>query len=117
MKGIPHNSLKTAQDYEGMQELALAGELRPRDVDTLKRYWASLLNGRFCYERDRLLGESEEPDGDEPEYRVLTEEADDGTEERWQYKRVEDSHARIHALGYDVATVENKIAELEGMEE
>ncbi|MCS4503912.1 hypothetical protein NYO91_07450 [Arhodomonas aquaeolei] len=117
MKGIPHNSLKTAQDYEGMQQLAIAGELRPRDVATLRRYWQSLLDGRWRYDRDRLLGDSEAPDGDEPDYRVLVEEAEDGTEERWQYKRVADDKARIHHLGYDVATVEGKIAELEGVGE
>ena len=113
---IPRNSLKTAQDYERMQAMALSGDLRPSCVSFLRRYWESLLNGRYRYDRDRQLDTDEEPDGEEPEYRVMTEQTEDGAEERWQYKRVEDSSARIHKLGFDVETVEAKIAELEDLE-
>lgn len=115
MKGIPHNQLKTAGDFERLHTMALDGELRPREVATLIGYWRSLLDGRWRYDRDRVLAAGEEPDGPEPDYRVLIEEADDGTEERRQFKRVEDANARIHVLGYDAATVENKITELEGL--
>lgn len=117
MKGIPHNALKTAQDYEGLHDQALAGELRPREVDTLRGYWQALLDGRWRYDRDRALAEGEEPDGPEPEYRVLAEETEDGTAERWQFQRVRDEHARIDALGYTPAQVEAKITELEGAQE
>ena len=113
---IPRNSLKTAQDYEGMQQLALAGELRPRDVTTVRRYWQSLLNGRFRYDRERQLDTDEDPDGDEPEYRVMVEQTEDGAEERWQYKRMRDDKARIDKLGFTASEVEAKIAELEGLE-
>lgn len=115
MQGIPQNQLKTASDYERMQSMALDGSLRPNCVSCLKRYWQSLIDGRYRYDKDRELAASEDPDGTEPEYRVITEEDEDGTEHRWQYKRVEDEHARINALGYSVADVEGKIAELEAL--
>ena len=112
---IPRNSLKTKGDFERAHEMALNGELRPRDIEQLKRYWKSLLGGRWRYDRDRLLDEGESPDGGEPEHRVMVEQTEDGAEERWQFKRVEDSSARIHKLGFDVETVEAKIAELEDL--
>ena len=114
MKGIPRNTLQTKGDFERAHEMALNGELRPRDIEQLKRYWKSLLGGRWRYDRDRKLEDGEDPDGDPPDYKVLVED-DDGTEERWQFKRVEDSSARIHKLGFDVETVEAKIAELEDL--
>ncbi len=113
MQGIPRNTLQTAGDFERMHEMALSGELRPRDVATLRRYWQSLIDGRYRYDRDRQLADGEDPDGPEPDYRVLIEEAEDGTEERWQFVRVEDANARINVLGYSVATVQDKIAELD----
>ena len=115
MKGIPQNQLKTQGDFERMHGMALDGSLRPRDVQNLRRYWQSLIDGRYRYDKDRELAAGEDPDGTEPEYRVITEEDEDGTEHRWQYKRVEDEHARINALGYSVSEVEGKIAELEDL--
>jgi len=113
---IPRNSLKTKGDFERAHDMALNGELRPRDIEQLKRYWKSLLGGRWRYDRDRKLDTDEDPDGEEPEYRVMAEQTEDDTEERWQYKRVEDGKARLHKLGFDVPTVEAKIAELEDLE-
>ncbi|MBK5942708.1 hypothetical protein [Halorhodospira halophila] len=108
MKGIPSPALATRSDYERVHQMALDGELRPRDIDRLHRYWQALLDGRWRYDRDRVLGDGEEPDGEEPEYRVIEDEE----EGRVQHIRVEDDRALIHRLGFSVDEVENKIKEL-----
>ena len=92
MKGIPGPALATRSDYERLHKMALDGELRPREVEKLRRYWQALL--------------------DEPEYRVVESGDDDEEDRRVQYKRVEDDRALIYRLGFTVDEVENKIKEL-----
>lgn len=62
-----------------------------------------------AYIFDRTLAESEEPDGPEPEYLVLTDE--DGT--RRQHRLADDPHALIHRLGFTEAEVDDLIATVE----
>ena len=113
MIGIPL-ILKTREDYERLHAAALAGEMQPVQIATLRGRWASLLE-RYHYVRDRELLAAEAADGPEPDYRVITENAADDTELRVQYRREEDASARIHAVGFTVAEVEAAITELEGM--
>ena len=108
MKGIPGPALATRSDYERLHKMALDGELRPREIDKLRRYWQALIDGRWRYDRDRVLEDGEDPDGDEPEYRVIEDEE----EGRVQHKRVRDDKALIDRLGFSVEEVENKIKEL-----
>lgn len=110
MIGIPRNALKTRADFEMLHQAAMGGDLRPHEVADLRKHWQALLDGRFAYEVDRALGEGEAPDGDEPEYRVMTDE--DGA--RTQYKLVESASSRLVALGFAVGDVELALAELEG---
>ena len=110
MIGIPRNALKTRADFEMLHQAAVSDQLRPHEVANLRRHWQALLNGRFAYEVDRALGEGEEPDGDEPEYRVVTDES--GV--RTQYKLVESASSRMSVLGFTTQEVEAALAELEG---
>lgn len=71
--------------------------------------WQALLDSRFKYVFDRTLAEDEDPDGPEPDYRVVE---DDGLGRR-QYKLVEDKSARIYKLGFSADEIENKKSELE----
>jgi len=61
------------------------------------------------YVYDRTLGETEEPDGPEPDYLVLTQE--DG--ERWQMRLEANPNALIHRLGLTQAEVDQMIATVE----
>lgn len=69
----------------------------------------SLIEGRFAYQFDRVLADEENPDGESPDYIVLTDE--DGA--RRQLKRVEDKNAMIYRLGFTVDEVEALIDEVE----
>ncbi|WP_445157667.1 hypothetical protein [Halomonas sp. E14] len=114
MRGIPRNQLKTRADFMLLQEAALAGELRPYEVADLRRHWQALLDGRVAYEVDRVLAEGEAPDGEEPEYRVMTDEDEaSGEAIRTQYRLVETGCSRLVRLGFEVEEVEAALAQLE----
>lgn len=117
MRGIPKNALMTREDFELLQQMARDGELRPQHVGRLKQQWQGLLNGRKVYVFDRPLADGEEPDGPEPDYRVL-ERKDEATGEitRVQYKLVDDDTCRMVKLGYTAADVTAMIDELDGLE-
>lgn len=61
------------------------------------------------YVFDRILSESEDPDGPEPDFIVLQDE--DGG--RKQMRLEENPNALIYRLGFTVAEVENLIATVE----
>lgn|SRR5690625_621278 len=110
MIGIPRNALKTRADFEMLHQAAVSDQLRPHEVEILRRHWQALVDGRFSYEVDRVLGEEELADGEEPEYRVMADE--DGV--RTQYRLVESTSSRMVALGFTVQEVETALVELEG---
>lgn len=115
MRGIPHNALKTRADFEMLQQAALNDGLRPHEVGNLRRHWQALLDGRFVYEFDRVLAEGEDPDGPEPDFRVMEDEdEDDGAVTRTQHKLVESQCSRLCRLGFEASEVEAALAELEG---
>lgn len=115
MRGIPRNALKTRADFDMLHAAAMAGELRPHEVTELRRQWQALLNGRQAYVVDRVLAEGEDPDGAEPDYRVMVDE-DEATGEttRTQYKLTDTQCSRLNRLGFEVDDVEAALAELEG---
>lgn len=110
MIGIPRNALKTRADFEMLHQAAVSDQLRPHEVANLRRHWQALLDGRFVYEVDRILGEEEPADGEEPEYLVMADE--DGV--RTQYRLAESTSSRMAALGFTAQEVETALAELEG---
>lgn len=115
MRGIPAE-LNTRTDYELCQELARNGELRHRDMQRLREHWAGKLAGRHYYAFDRLLGDTEEPDGTEPEYlvrEVVDEETGDA--QRKQFVRTERSPSALTRTGFTVQEVEDAISELEDL--
>lgn len=69
-----------------------------------------LLDGRKHYVFDRILGEHEESDGSEPDYRVLT---DDDTDDRRQYQLQDDPNAMLYRLGLTVADVQGHINQIQ----
>lgn len=114
MQGVPRYGLRTRADYDLLQGLATQGEIRPQGVATLKRHFEGLLSGRFTYVYDRDLAEDETPDGDLPEYRVLTvDDEENGTTRRVQMQRIESPQAEIFRLGFTVPEVEQAITDLE----
>jgi hypothetical protein len=110
MIGAPKH-LNTKDDYEYAHALATEGKI---PADAMRKQWEGLLATRQVYAYDRDLGATEDPDGPEPEYRVITDTAEDGTETRKQYKLGPNPGAAIDRLGYTVAEVEAKLAELGG---
>lgn len=114
MQGVPRYGLRTRADYDLLHGLATQGEIRPQGVATLKRHFEGLLAGRFTYVHDRVLADGESPDGDMPDYRVLTvEDEETGETRRVQMKRIESPQAEIFRLGFTVQEVEQAITDLE----
>ncbi|TGG92544.1 hypothetical protein E4656_13830 [Natronospirillum operosum] len=110
MYQIP-NQLNTRADHDRVHNLAKAGACR---CDQALGHFKGLLNGHYQMQFDRVLGESEPADGDEPDYRVLTaEDESTGESVREQYKRVERTESRMTRLGYTVAELTDIITELE----
>jgi len=62
------------------------------------------------YVFDRMLTEGEDPDGSEPQYRVLPSEEG----EREQFTLQDNPTARIHQLDFTVAEVQQLIDSVEG---
>jgi len=116
MKGFPRNALMTHNDFEYLQQQAVDGKLPQMQVQRLRGSWQGLLDGRWVYRFDRVLADGESPDGAEPDFRVVEDEDETGAVVRRQYELVESSTARLAKLGYTVADVENKIAELDALE-
>jgi hypothetical protein len=107
MHGFPRK-LATRHDYERLHAAAVDGQANR--VEMLRR-WRSLLATRQHYVFDRTLATEEQPDGTEPEYRVL----DDDEGERSQFRLTDAPNALITRLGYSAADVEMKITELEAL--
>lgn len=81
-------------------------ENKARGLDYLR----GLRDNTRHYVFDRELGESEQPDGPEPDYLVLTDE-EEGT--RRQMVLADNPNATIHRLGFTVAEVDQLIQTVE----
>lgn len=102
--------LNTRADYDRALDKARKGEQQTADV---LQHFVGLCENRFTYVFDKSLTEQQEPDGETPDYIVLT---DSETEQRTQLKRVEMINAAIFTLGYTVAAVKKIIKELEALQ-
>jgi len=109
MHDIPH-TLQTRADYDRALEMARTGAVQPGRAAP---HFAGLLASRFSYEFDRELTEDEQPDGEAPEYLIIEDSED---QSRRQLVRREQPTARIFALGYSVAEVEQILEELESLQ-
>lgn len=101
MRGFP-KVLNSREDYDNIvEDFGYTKEV--------KRAYQGLLNTAKHYVFDRELGADEEPDGPEPEYKVLEEGQEDGSTLRTQYKLVENPDGRIFKLGFTVEEVQGVI--------
>lgn len=115
MQGVPRFGLRTREDYDLLQSKAVAGEIRPQGIATLRQHWEGLLEARWYYAFDRELADGEQPDGSWPEYHVSeVEPQDDAPAKRVQYVRTEDL-TTLNRLGFSVQEVEQAIATLEAL--
>lgn len=109
MYGYP-KTIKTRHDVEYLVGYLgspwATDENKARGLDYLR----GLRDNTQHYVFDRELGESEQPDGAEPGYIVLTDE-EEGT--RRQLKLAANPAAAIHRLGFTVAEVEQLIQTVE----
>ena len=102
--------IKTRHDVEYMVGYLDSNWATPDNVQRGLAFLRGLRDNTTRYVFDRVLSENEQPDGDEPEYRVL--ENEDG--EREQFKLEEDLTARIHRLGFTQSEVQDLIDTIEG---
>jgi len=109
MYGYP-KIIKTRHDVEYMVGYLGSKWATAENVERGLAFLRGLRDNTTRYVFDRVLGENESPDGDEPQYRVLTN--DDG--EREQFVLEEDPTARIQKMGFTKAEVQNLIDTIEG---
>ena len=110
MKGFPKH-IATKQDIKHLMAYLstphATAENKAQGIDFLN----SLLNTRN-YVFNRVLGESEGPDGPEPEYKVLDGQGEAG-DEKHQFVLVEDPNARLHKLDLTAVEVQDWINQIE----
>lgn len=109
MIGVPQ-VCKTKQDCQNIHRMAQDGKLPKGEVLSHLR---GLLGTKDYYVFDRMLEDSEDPDGSPPEYTVVETEKEDGTTERKQNKLVENPKGRIFKMGFTVSQVQQMIKDLE----
>lgn len=115
MRGVPR-ILKTRADFERCQAMARDGRLGQNSLRRLFAHWEGLLAGRYYYVLDRVLADTEEPDGSPPEYIVReVDDEDSGETRREQLKRVERVPSALERIGVSVSDAEDAMTELEGM--
>jgi len=111
MYGYP-KIIKTRHDVEYMVGYLGSKWATAENVERGLAFLRGLRDNTTRYVFDRVLGENESPDGDEPQYRVLTN--DDG--EREQFVLEEDPTARIQKMGFTKAEVQNLIDTIKGVQ-
>jgi len=109
MYGYP-KIIKTRHDVEYMVGYLGSKWATEENVERGLAFLRGLRDNTTRYVFDRVLAENEAPDGDEPDYRVLTN--DEG--EREQFVLEENPTARIHQLGFTQAEVQALIDTVEG---
>lgn len=101
MVGFPKH-LNSRKDYENIiKDFGYCSEV--------KVAYQALLNTDKHYVYDRELAEDEEPDGQEPEYKVMLEETDGGTAKRMQYKLADNPNSLLKKLGFSPEGVQEVI--------
>jgi hypothetical protein len=101
MIGFPKH-LNSRQDYENIvRDFGYCLEV--------KAAYQALLNTDKHYVFDRELAVGKQPDGPEPEYKVMSEELPDGTVKRVQYRLVDNPNSKLKQLGFTIEEVEEVI--------
>lgn len=109
MYGYPKR-INTRQDAEYLVGFLGTQWATRENVEQGLKYLKGLRDNWRAYVFDRDLGENEEPDGSEPDYRVMEDE--DGV--RQQYRLEENPSAPIFRLGFTVKEVQGLIDQVEG---
>ncbi len=109
MYGYP-KIIKTRHDVEHLTSYLGSKWATQANIERGLAFLRGLQDNTTRYVFDRILAAGEQPTGDEPQYRVLTN--DDG--EREQFTLEEDPTARIHRLGFTQAEVQQFIDTIEG---
>jgi len=113
MYGYP-KVINTRKDVELLVGYLGTSWATPELVARGLAYLKGLRDKTKHYVFDRVLADGEDPDGGEPDYRVLEEEADDGSTVRRQYTLEDNPRAPIHRLGFTVDEVQALIDQIEG---
>lgn len=101
MQGFPKNP-NSRTDYQNIiNDFGYSSEV--------KQAYQALLNTDHHYVFDRELASGEDPDGPEPEYRVMEEQMPDGTIKRIQFKLVDDPDSKLKQLGFTRQEVEEVV--------
>lgn len=101
MYGFPKH-LNSRVDYENIvRDFGYCSEV--------KAAYQALLNTDKHYIFDRVLATGEQPDGPEPEYRVMEERMPDGTIKRVQFKLIDNPNSKLKQLGFARHEVEEVI--------
>ena len=101
-------SRRTLSDWQNAHRMVLGGETTMLPAEMAEE-WRKLKAARQAYFFDRVLSDAEDPDGQEPDYIVLTDE--DGT--RRQHKLQDDPHSEMVRMGLTASDIDAYIAELE----
>ena len=101
MKGFP-KYLNTKKDYENV--LKKFGYSKK-----VKSAYQGLLNSAEKYVFDKELNSESERDGEFPDFKVMTEKENDGTEKIVQFKKVKNENGKIFKLGFTIEEVKEVI--------
>lgn len=92
MVGFPKH-LNSRRDYENIvKDFGYC--------DEVKAAYQALLATDKHYVFDCELGDGEEPDGSEPEYKVILENSGDGMAKRVQYRLTDNPNSKLKKLGF-----------------
>ncbi len=108
MHGYP-KVINTRQDIDHLLAFLGSKWATQQNIDKALDYLQGLKDGTQYYEFDRVLGANEEPDGDYPDYLVLTGEEGD----RRQLALVHNPSAKLYRLGLTLDDVDQLMATLE----
>ena len=110
MYGYP-KTIQTRHDIDLLMGYLGSEWATPDNIERGLNYLRGLIDNRFAYFFDRHLDNGESPDGQEPDYRVMT---DDETGVISQYRLQDNPDAWIYRLGLTVTEVEGMISQIEG---
>jgi len=108
MHGFP-KVINTRQDIDHLLQFLDSKWATRENIDRAMSYLQGLKDGTQSYQFDRVLEEGEAPDGDYPDYLVLTDE--DGT--RRQLALAHDPNAALYRLELSETEVDQILNALE----
>ena len=112
MRGLPKR-VSSRGDVEALMAYLDTPAATPERLRWGLAKLRGLKTSRHKYVFDRVLADGEDPDGTEPEYRVLDSQGE-SQDERHQFKRVDDPDGRIFRLGLSESEVDQWINQLMG---